>query len=86
MKNLNRNLILPNKTLKEALKKMEETFYKCLIVVNGSNKLGTITDGDIRRAIIRGAKFSSILKNYYYKPFFVNEKIFSGKLSLIKKT
>ena len=55
---------------------MEETFYKCLIVVNGSNKLlGTITDGDIRRAIIRGAKFSSILKNYYYKkPFFVNEK------------
>tara|TARA_E500000178_G_scaffold327210_2_gene356103 strand:+ start:129 stop:1190 length:1062 start_codon:yes stop_codon:yes gene_type:complete len=87
MKNLSRNLILPNKTLKEALKKMEETFYKCLIVVNKSNKLlGTITDGDIRRAIIRGAKFSSILKNYYYKkPFFVNEKIFSGKLSLIKK-
>ena len=38
MKNLNRNLILPNKTLKEALKKMEELFYKCLIVVNGSNK------------------------------------------------
>lgn len=87
MKNLTKNFILPSQTLKEALKKMEETFYKCLIVVSGSNKLlGTITDGDIRRAIIKGAKFSSILKNYYFKkPLFINSKSFPSKLGLIKK-
>ena len=46
---------------------MEESFYKCLIVVNYKNKLlGTITDGDIRRAIIKGAKFSSAIENYYF--------------------
>ena len=59
-----KNLISPDKTLKEALKQMEQTFYKCLIVVNKKNSLmGTITDADIRRAIIKGAKFSSALKN-----------------------
>ena len=63
MKNLNKNLISPKHTFKEALKKMEESFYKCLIVVNYKNKLlGTITDGDIRRAIIKGAKFSCYRK------------------------
>ena len=87
MKNYNKNLILPDKTLKQALKQMEETFYKCLIVVNKKNSLmGTITDGDIRRAIIKGAKFSSALKNYYYKkPFFLKSEFVQNKLSLSKK-
>ena len=58
MKNYNKNLILPDKTLKQALKQMEETFYKCLIVVNKKNSLmGTITDGDIRRALIDNNNF-----------------------------
>ena len=47
---------------------MKETFYKCLIVVDGTNRLlGTINDGDIRRAIIKGAQFSSALKKHYFK-------------------
>ena len=54
MKNLNKNLISPKHTLKEALKKMEESFYKCLIVVNYKNKLlGTITDGDINQNLLK---------------------------------
>tara|TARA_B100001063_G_C16737776_1_gene542976 strand:+ start:415 stop:1476 length:1062 start_codon:yes stop_codon:yes gene_type:complete len=87
MKNLSKNLIFPNQTLKEALKKIEETFYKCLIVVDGTNRLlGTINDGDIRRAIIKGAQFSSALKKHYFKkPFFIKSKLFPGKLGLIKK-
>lgn len=87
MKNLNKNLISPKHTLKEALKKMEESFYKCLIVVNYKNKLlGTITDGDIRRAIIKGAKFSSTLENYYFKkPFFIKDKLTLNNSKFIKK-
>ena len=79
MKNFYKNIIFPGQTLKEALKKMEQNFYKCLIVVDNDNKLlGTITDGDIRRAIIKGAKFSTPLKKYYYKkPFFIKNKLLS---------
>ena len=46
-------------------------------LVNYKNKLlGTITDGDIRRAIIKGAKFSSALENYYFKkPCFIKDKL-----------
>ena len=82
-----KNLISPDKTLKEALKQMEQTFYKCLIVVNKKNSLmGTITDGDIRRTIIKGAKFSSALKNYYYKkPFFIRNRSIPNKLNLVKR-
>jgi len=62
-----KNLIRSNNSLKEALKKLEETIFKCLIVVDKKNKLlGTITDGDIRRAILKGAKFDSLLRNYYF--------------------
>jgi len=87
MKNFYKNIIFPGQTLKEALKKMEQNFYKCLIVVDNDNKLlGTITDGDIRRAIIKGAKFSTPLKKYYYKkPFFIKNKLIPTKLKLIKR-
>jgi dTDP-glucose pyrophosphorylase len=82
-----KNLIRSNNSLKEALKKLEETIFKCLIVVDKKNKLlGTITDGDIRRAILKGAKFDSLLRNYYFK----NSVYFKNKIgpkisNLIKK-
>ena len=59
------SLILPSITLKDSLKKLEENYYKCLIVVGKNNKLlGTITDGDIRRAILKGAKFNDKIDKY----------------------
>ena len=62
------SLILPSITLKDSLKKLEENYYKCLIVVDKNNKLlGTITDGDIRRAILKGAKFNDKINKYYFR-------------------
>ena len=56
------------------------------MVDNDNKLLGTITDGDIRRAIIKGAKFSTPLKKYYYKkPFFIKNKLIPTKLKLIKR-
>ena len=48
-------LIQPNSNLKNALKLMSETSEKCLVVVDKKNKLlGTLSDGDVRRAILNG--------------------------------
>ena len=75
------NVINSNKTIKDALNKLELNKFKCLVVVDQKFKLvGTITDGDIRRALIKGARFDSTLKRYCFKnPFYIkhqrNDKI-----------
>ena len=40
-------------TLKEALKNLEYTGKKCIVIVDGKRKLlGTLTDGDLRASIL----------------------------------
>ena len=52
MKNL---LIKPNSKINNAHKLMSETGEKCLVVVDKKNKLlGTLSDGDVRKAILNG--------------------------------
>jgi dTDP-glucose pyrophosphorylase len=67
------NLVKSSDTLKNAMKYLERCKYKCLIVIDKNNKLiGTITDGDIRRALLKGAKFDSIVKKHCFKtPFYI---------------
>ena len=51
MKNL---LIDSNKSIKKALDQISKTGQKCLVVVAKNNKLlGTLSDGDIRRSILK---------------------------------
>ena len=46
-------------TIRQAMKVLEKTAEKCLLVVDENNKLlGTLTDGDLRRSILDGVKFS----------------------------
>ena len=68
MKNIT---IQPNQTIFSAMKRLESTGERSLIVVNKSSKfLGTLTDGDIRRNIIKGinlkTKINKIYKNAIY--------------------
>jgi dTDP-glucose pyrophosphorylase len=59
-----RILIKTCSTLKEALKKIDETALQVLLVIDEKEKLlGVITDGDIRRAIIKGISFETPIKN-----------------------
>ena len=53
--NKNQNLFInKDQMLKEAIKILENNYNKILIVIDSKNKLvGTITDGDIRRRLIR---------------------------------
>tara|TARA_B100000035_G_scaffold304859_1_gene305055 strand:+ start:468 stop:1496 length:1029 start_codon:yes stop_codon:yes gene_type:complete len=65
MKNI---LITTNTTIKETLGKLQKSSLKCLIVINQKKiLLGTINDGDIRRALLKKAKTSFTIKNYYQR-------------------
>jgi dTDP-glucose pyrophosphorylase len=63
------HLIPSNLQLLEALKRLEKIHIKCLIVVENGLVLGTITDGDIRRSLLKGyslsAKASSVMNIDY---------------------
>ena len=73
--------IIINKDLKiiQAMKKLASTGLRCLIVANKKKRLlGTLTDGDIRRAILKGKKLNESIKNIYNKnPNFLKKNNFS---------
>ena len=53
-------------SIREAMKALNKTGEKCLVVVNNDKKLlGTLTDGDIRRSILNGADFNKSIKNTF---------------------
>ncbi|MBF89507.1 MAG: hypothetical protein CMG75_07550 [Candidatus Marinimicrobia bacterium] len=48
------------------MKKMTKTGEKCLVITNEDNiLLGTLSDGDLRKAILQGASISDSIKNIY---------------------
>ena len=50
------------------MKNLNKTAEKCLLVVDNNKKLlGTLTDGDLRRSILAGIKFSQDISLSYNK-------------------
>lgn len=70
MKNIN---IHPQATIKEAMEALDKTAEKVLLVVDDEQTLiGTLTDGDVRRYILRGGELSGTIKDAYNsKPIFI---------------
>ena len=65
---MKKNLILPTSSIKKALNDLKLSGEKCLIVVNSNKKLlGTLSDGDIREAILNNHSLSDSIKNIYQK-------------------
>lgn len=59
-------LINHNKSLRDALRSINKNGNKCVIVCDKNKKfLGTLSDGDIRKAILSKAKLTEKIKNYY---------------------
>ena len=87
MKNL---LIKSNVNIKNALEQLSESGEKCLIVVDKRNKLlGTLSDGDVRKAILKGKFHKEKINEFYQKnPTFLRKENYSlsqAKNILIKK-
>ena len=60
--------IQPNASIKDAFRQLDKSGKKCLIVANKKNKLlGTLTDGDVRKAILKGKFLKDNINGIYEK-------------------
>lgn len=71
MQNIKQNIIPLNYSLSQCIKRMSKVKIKNLFVVEHGNKLvGTISDGDIRRGILKFKTFSVKISQIMRKNFF----------------
>ena len=88
MKNFNYYTIHKDSGCLEALKKLDqEKSNQTLFVLDNNEKLiGTVTDGDIRRGLIKGLNLESSIDQYCYPNFsFINSKIDVSTIHRLKK-
>ncbi len=53
-------------TIKQAMKKLNQSGEKCLVIVDDKKiLLGTFSDGDLRKAILSGAEMTSSIEGFY---------------------
>lgn len=73
-------IVYKNISLRNALKKLSVTGEKCLLVIDKKRKLlGTLTDGDIRKALIKNYSLDCDISNIYKRnPF----KLFENKFNI----
>ena len=68
MKNVENLLIPENITIKEALKTIDKGAIRIALVVDEANKLlGTLSDGDIRRGLLKNYSLDDSIKDLYFK-------------------
>ena len=57
------------------MKALSQSGQKCLVIIDKKNTLlGTLTDGDVRKAILKGADINSTIENIYQSKPLVLEK------------
>lgn len=62
LKALNENLIFKDVKIIDAIKILNHVKYKTLIILDKNNKIfGTLTDGDIRRGLLKGSNFNDTI-------------------------
>ena len=58
--------VQPEITIRQAMKVLDKTAEKCLLVVDEKkNLLGTLTDGDLRRSILNGVNYYSNIQGIF---------------------
>lgn len=68
MKDYKKILLKPDSTIKEALIVIDEGAMKIALVADENEKLlGTLTDGDIRRGLLKGLSLSDSIESIYFK-------------------
>ena len=57
--------LLPDSSLEDALKVLDRTAMQIILVVSEQDQLlGTLTDGDIRRALLKGSQLSNSIESF----------------------
>lgn len=82
LRNRNPHIIQPYESAREALRKLDalpELVNRTLFVVDDTGKLcGTLTDGDIRRGLLRNQEISNEVRDFMYSQF---KHVLSNKVS-----
>lgn len=91
MKNIINKIIIDikeNRIIKNVLEILDNTSMQIVFIVDNKKLIGTITDGDIRRALLKGHSLDSSIEEIFYKnPVFVyDDNTLSEKLKLLKMT
>lgn len=61
-------LLHPTATLQDAIRNLDETGLQIALIVDGDGALlGTVTDGDIRRGLLRGVTLESPIESIMYR-------------------
>lgn len=66
---LDKYCIEPSVTILDALRRISKAGIAMVVVCEGPKVVGTLTDGDIRRALIGGANLSTPINDYYTRKF-----------------
>ena len=84
MKSIKNIKITKNSTLKQALKIISQGKMQIALVIDDKDKLiGTLTDGDIRRGLLKGLKLGQSISSIIYKKPIVS-KISDKKEDILK--
>ena len=68
IKNWKKSIISENATLSQAVKAINSNKLKVAVIINKKNNvLGLLTDGDIRRAILKGSNLETTIKDFIKK-------------------
>ena len=74
------------KTIRDAMKKLNSIEERFLLVTNNKDKLlGTVTDGDIRRALLKGAEINLSVTNCMNSKPIISKEIFKNYSYLFNK-
>ena len=86
---INRLLVSSDSTIKKCLELINQTGESTLLVVSKNKRLiGTLSDGDIRRAILKNFNLNDQIKKYYQKkPYKIYRELNKNEILeiLIKK-
>ena len=79
-KNFTKHIIFTKDKIKNAVKKLDKLDNKfCLVLGSKNNLLGTITDGDIRRGLLKNYKMNDQIEKIYNKKPVTAKKALSFK-------
>ena len=87
MKELESLFIFEDSLLNDAYIKISNTKHRCLLVMTTNKKLsGVLSEGDIVRALIQGAHYTSPIKDWITRDYkFLNEFNIKDAFTLFKK-
>ena len=87
IKNIDKHILRSNTSAKKAIIRLNSLDKKFCLIVDKKNKfIGTLTDGDLRRGLLKNFKIDDNIENFIFKkPVITKKKINNSKSPLFVK-